>query len=454
MILHFYILRNHLVPFLFSLASLMGIFLLQFLMKAAGQLVGKGLDWWVILQLVSYNLAWMVVLVVPMSVLVATLMAFGSMAQNNEITIMKASGVSLLHMIATPFTAAIVLAYLMILFNNDVLPDANHQAKILMYDISQKKPTLSLQPGVFSQEVNNYAILARSIDQNSNMLYGVTIYDYSSPAKINIVTAKEGKIYFSPDLTKLLMDLTSGEIHESETDGTPMYRKLMFTRHRIAMSADQFAFQKSSNMSRGDREMSAATMRGKVDSLTKIKNTYNISVQADLKKIFYGDSTARRQPVQLNSVTPQQRWANCLTEALSAKNTLFSSATHAHIIQSEINRLKVEIYKKYAIPTACVIFILLGAPLGVMIRKGGFGMAGSISLFFFLIYWSFLIGGEKLADRGIISPFWGMWAANVVMGALGILLTYKSLKETVTLDFDFLKRFMPKTWRAVEPVQE
>ncbi len=450
MIIPFYILRNHLAPFLFAMASLMGIFLLQFLMKAADKLVGKGLDWLVIIKLVSYNLAWMVVLVVPMSVLVATLMAFGSMSQNNEITILKASGISLLKMIAAPFVCSLAVAYLLIVFNNDVLPDANHHAKILMYDISQKKPTLSLQPGVFSQEVDNYAILARHIDQASNMLYDVTIFDYSSPVKINVVTAKEGRLYFSPDLTKLLMDLTSGEIHESEADGTTMYRKLIFQRHRIAMNANQFAFTRSNEMSRGDREMSVATMNWRVDSLARIRKGFDIYLNADVKKFFHGDSLAKAIQVKPSYQNKEQKISNILNQVLSAKNTVVGSAARVQIIRNEINRYLVEIYKKYAIPVACIVFILLGAPLGIMIRKGGFGMAASIGLFFFLVYWAFLIGGEKLADRGIITPFWGMWAANVVMGILGIVLTYRSMKETVTLDFAFLKRFIPKRWRGEE----
>jgi lipopolysaccharide export system permease protein len=284
------------------------------------------------------------------------------------------------------------------------------------------------------------------------MLYGVTIYDYSSPSKINIVTAKEGKIYFSPDLSKLLMDLNSGEIHESETDGTSMYRKLLFKRHRIAMNAEQFAFQQSNEMSRGDREMSAATMRHRVDSLLVIKTGYDKYLNADIQKYFYGDSLAKRNNIIPPYGGPAMKYQNIINEASFARNTVVSSATRSRMIQTEINRMEVEIYKKYAIPFACVIFILLGAPLGIMIRKGGFGMAGSISLFFFLVYWAFLIGGEKLADRGIISPFWGMWAGNVLMGALGVGLTYKSMKETVTLEFDFLKKLVPKNWRSTETV--
>ena len=114
----------------------------------------------------------------------------------------------------------------------------------------------------------------------------------------------------------------------------------------------------------------------------------------------------------------------------------------------------VEIHKKYSLPAACIIFVLIGAPLGVMTRKGGFGMAASISLFFFLVYWAFLIGGEKLADRNMISPFLGMWSANFLIGAIGILLTMKSVRETITLDFELIKKFVPKAWRQQEESSE
>src|SRR5690606_4872314 len=123
-------------PFVFSLVTLICIFLLQFLMKFADRLVGKGLDSWVITKLIVYNLSWMVVLVVPMASLVATLMAFGNLSQNNEVTIMKSSGVSLYKMMLPPLFASLIVAVLLFQFNNDILPDANHQAKILMSDIS------------------------------------------------------------------------------------------------------------------------------------------------------------------------------------------------------------------------------------------------------------------------------------------------------------------------------
>lgn len=456
MILIFYIIRNHTAPFLFSITTLMFIFLFQFLMKFADRLVGKGLDTFVIIQLVIYNLAWMVVLVVPMSVLVATLMAFGSMSQNNEVTIMKSTGVSLYKMMVGPFICSIVVGYLLILFNNDVLPDANHLAKVLMQDISQKKPTLSLESGVFSQEVTGYAILAREVDAKTNRIKGVTIYDYNNPMKINIVTAKDGLIYFSKDQTKLVMDLNHGEIHETDVADTKMYRKVVFNQHRIAMNAYQFSFQQSTpGGQRGDRELSAQDMLVIVDSLKTIRDRYNITYNKQVQKYFFGDSSA----VPFKNVIKHAAADGGISQGIiekvrSTKNMILSENMRVDYQQKEINKYMVEVHKKYSLPAACLIFVLLGAPLGVMVRKGGFGMAASISLFFFLIYWASLIGGEKLADRAIITPFWGMWFANAFMGLMGIVLTYRVAKESITLDFSFIQKLVPKNWRQEENKNE
>ncbi|HKB86829.1 MAG TPA: LptF/LptG family permease [Ignavibacteriaceae bacterium] len=451
MVLYKYILRNHLAPFIFSNITLICIFILQFLMKFADRLVGKGLGLFVILKLIAFNLAWMVVLVVPMSTLVATLMAFGNMSQNNEITIIKASGTSLYKMMAAPLFASIVVGYLLLIFNNDVLPDANHQAKILMQDISRQKPTLSLEPGVFSQEVSNYAILAREINQNSNELGEITIYDYSDPREIKVVTAEKGKIYFSKDQTKLIMNLENGEIHESDVSKTNLYRRIRFDRHRIAMDGAQFTFQQSALGSpRGERELSASAMREIVDSLSISEAQYREDLSDEARKYFYVDSTFRKITTPTSTANPKMVYTRLLDRLRDEKNTVVSRYKRLEAKKNEVTKYKVEIFKKYALPAACIVFVLIGAPLGTMTKRGGFGVAASISLFFFLIYWAFLIGGEKLAERDFFSAFWGMWSANILLTIAGILLTIKTVREAVTIKFTWIRKIIPKQFRESE----
>ncbi len=421
------------------------------MMKFADRLVGKGLDTWVIIKLIVYNLSWMVVLVVPMATLVASLMAFGNMSQNNEVTIMKSSGISLYKMMIPPFLASIIVAILLYQFNNQVLPDANHQAKILMGDISRTKPTLSLEPGFFSQEVSNYAILVRAINQKTNDLYQITIYDYSNPAKINVITAERGKIFFSKDQSKLIMDLYNGEIHESDVQNTGMYRKLEFKKHIITMNADQFSFQQSGPVSRGEREMSVEDMQFITDSLKKIQKLQENTFKNESSKYFFLDGSYKNHAPDKNpNKNSDIVYLRSIEKIRNAKNVIMSNFNRLEWTNREIEKYDVEINKKFALPAACIIFVLIGAPLGVMVRKGGFGVAGGISLLFFLIYWSFLIGGEKLSERGFFSPFIGMWAANIVLGIVGIILTIKTNKEVKTISFNFFKKFIPKQFRQKE----
>jgi lipopolysaccharide export system permease protein len=420
-------------------------------MKFADRLVGKGLGLLVILKLIAFNLAWMVVLVVPMSTLVATLMAFGNMSQNNEVTIIKSSGTSLYKMMIAPLFASIIIGYLLLIFNNDVLPDANHQAKILMQDISRQKPTLSLEPGVFSQEVSNYAILAREINQQTNELKDVTIYDYSDPREIKVVTAQRGKIYFSKDQTKLIMNLENGEIHESDASKTNLYRRVRFDRHRIAMDGAQFTFQQSALGSpRGERELSASAMREIVDSLNVSEVQYQKDLISEAEKYFYIDSSMVKNETETTIRAKNLVYTRLQDRLRNERNSLVSRFRRLESKRNEINKYEVEIYKKYALPAACIVFVLIGAPLGTMTKKGGFGVAASISLFFFLIYWAFLIGGEKLAERNFFSPFWGMWSANILLTIAGILLTIKTVSEAVTINFNWIQKIIPKQFRGNE----
>ncbi len=443
----FYIAKQHSAPFIGSFLFLMSVFILQFVMKFMDQLVGKGLSGAVIAELMMLNLAWMVVLAVPMAVLVATLMAFGSMASTNEITAMKAGGMSLYRMMFPIAICALIITYLMIEFNNKVLPEANHRSKTLTLDIRRKKPTLTLIPGLFNQDMVGYSMLVRKTFEESNELEGVTIYNHSDPSKNTLITAKRGSLSFSNDYRKLIMDLYDGEIYEVDHNKPNLYRVVRFERQRLTTISEGFDFERSAvdAFTRGDRELSSGEMLYMVDSLKGLTKTIQERIKSYTtalnQKLFYGSvpdaSAAKDFWKNIDQYTEMK------SQLMFYRNNIESEIANDGYQQKQIRELLVEIHKKYSIPVACFVFILVGAPLGVMARRGGFGIAASLSLGFFLLYWSSLIGGEKLADRQIIEPWVGMWGANIFIGLLGSFLTYKVSKENIELNFNWWRRFIP-----------
>lgn len=448
MIIDRYIIKKLIGPFLFGTFTIMFVFLLQFLMKTADNLIGKGLGFWVIVKLIVFNLSWMLVLAIPMGTLGMVLMTYGSMTQDNEFTILKSSGVSLIRLMVPSFIVSVLLCLFLIWFNNAVLPDTNYQAKILMYDISRTKPTLKLEANVFSTQIPNYSIMARRVSKTNNEIYDVLIYDYNNPFQINVITARKANIYFTPDNKKMLFDMEDGEIHQLVNPQNNSYRRIYFRRHKIAVDASQFTFEQSGpGLPRGDRELSAGEMQKIVDSL--------IIMRDEIKKEFYSLIKLYNQELFETKISdtknfqlqpPSNLYFFVLNSFRNKLTNIENLNSRIEYFTSEIYKYEVEIHKKYAIPFACIVFVLVGAPLGVLTRRGSFGVAASISLFFFLLYWICLIGGEKLADRRLLNPFLGMWIANFIIGVLGILLTYRMNKEQIMIDFSYFKKFLPKSF--------
>ncbi len=447
-----YILRAHTGPFLFSLVTLMFVFLLQFLMKFVDELVGKGLAPWVIMELIALSLAWMLVLAVPMSVLFAKLMAFGDLSSRSEITAMKAGGISIHRMMAPVLIAGALVGLALIWFNNYVLPESNHRLKALTTDIRRKRPTLTLVDGVFSQDIPGYSMLVKKTHQESNQLEGVTLYDFTNP-NVNIsITAQRGSISFSTDYRKIIMLLHNGEIHELDLQDMKSYRKVRFETHRIAMAVEGFDFSRSSAsaFSRGDRELDIKAMRAVVDSLTQVQNEAIRQFQGIM--VSETDALALGKPAAPTITGAAQLAPSASSDAITRARffgtTVSTNLFQIHALDRQIDQYEVEIQKKFAIPTACIIFVLVGVPLGIMARRGGFGIAASLSLGFFVLYWACLIGGEKLADRAILTPFWGMWSANILIGLVGLYLTIRIGREAMIINWSGLQRFVPLRFRT------
>lgn len=430
-ILSRYVLRLLLPPFLLGAATVVFLFLLQFLMKYIDQLVGKGLTTWIIAQLITLNLAWMVVLAVPMGILVATLMVYGNLGATHELTAVKAAGGSPWHLLRAPFVISILLTLALFWFNDRVLPDANHRAKVLLYDIQRKKPTFALTPGQFYQGIEGYSILARRIDSVTNWLYGVTIYENRFPGQSAVLSADSALAQFTGDFRYIVLQLYNGEIHQYHRSASHRIRKIVFSQHKVYLDASGFLFSQTDEerFVRGDRELSIAAMeqivQAAMEEHRKAMQKFRAAVDQHLNYLLLGvpppdtlDSGVRKPIVQqidrdLNQLQLQ----------------ILSPASQAHAAVLRANRYRVEIQKKYAIPAACIVFALIGGSLGMLTRRGNFGISAAISLGFYILYWALLIGGEKLADRGIIPPWIGMWSANILIGIGGIVVLWRVMNE-------------------------
>lgn len=441
-ILNRYILRQHIAPFIFGTALVMLLFLMQFLINHLDKFIGKGLSPWIIIQLIVYQLAWMLTLAVPMGTLFSSLMTFGNLSSNSEITIVKASGGSLFFMMRPVVISGIFLALFVFWFNDYVLPESNQQAKILMADITRKKPTFALESGQFSSELTGYTILARQVDSLTGKMSKVTIYDKSKFNTFNIINADSGFIRPNANFEQMILSLYNGEVHQTFAMQPSAYRIIEFKSLIVRIDAEEFAFKRSSSdmFSRGDREMNINDMQKiadgidtnlkmrKIEFFDIIKSHYNYIVHGkgnyqryETSDHRFGDSAQTRRVVILRNVELQMDYFY---------SSVVATANMIESLKNRKNQYIVEIQKKYAIPVACLIFVLIGAPLGIIIRKGNFGISAIMSLAFYIIYWIFLIGGEKLADRNIISPFWGMWLGNIVIGISAILLTIRINYET------------------------
>jgi lipopolysaccharide export system permease protein len=379
-------------------------------------------------------------------------MAFGDLSSWNEITAMKASGISIYRMLVPVFICAAGVALLLVWFNNYVLPESNHRLKTLTIDIRRKKPMMTLVDGVFCQDLAGYSILVRKSFQKTNDLEGVSIYDYTHPSLNVVITARRGTMSFSTDFRKFIMDLHDGEINELNLQNLSSYRRIRFESHRIVMDVEGFEFERSSEeaFGRSDRELSAPVMRGIVDSLQRQQSGLERDVQAimsgAIERKLAGVIDSTGVPVPIHPLEPPALAS--LNRAKLLSNAVATNLYRIDFLDRQIDSYLVEIYKKYSIPAACLVFVLVGLPLGIMARRGGFGVAATLSLGFFVLYWACLIGGEKLADRDILSPFLGMWSANMLIGLAGVYLTIRIGRESLVINWSFLQRFVPRRWRT------
>ena len=465
--LHWMILRMLPGPFLGWLGTLMFLLLMQFLIHYLPDIAGKGLAFSVIVELVVYSLAYMLVLAVPMSVLLATLMTFGRLAETRAYAVVKSSGISLLQIVWPVLLVGVVVTGGMVYFNNVVLPEANFRAKNLWRDVRVKKPGFELRPGVFYNGLSGYSILVEETHPATSKMEDITIYDYTSGERqSSVIKARRGRIETVGGGRAIVLTLEDGEMHRLQPgragqDGD-RYERLAFRRHQLRLDLSDFIFERSGlrESYRSDRTMRTSNMINYVDSLRMVIADEQADLRAATNGLTAPDTLApaEEEVIATPTATPKEsaadsaatsahRMALAGLDVLQRQRIYSLAQNEARSTQSRIenagrvitwkaqraDQYLVEIYKKFSIATACFMFVLIGAPLGLSIRRGGLGTVGGLALGIFLFYWVTLVQGEKLADRGLLVPWVGMWIANLIMLLVGLwLVLYVSLDLRAT----------------------
>ncbi|MEM6784862.1 MAG: LptF/LptG family permease [Bacteroidota bacterium] len=454
--LHWTLLRSLPIPLIGSFTTLMFLLLMQFLIRHLPDLVGRGLPLGVLVELVAYSLAYMVTLAVPMSVLIATLAAFGKLAESRAYLVVKSSGISLLQVAWPVLIFGFVMTTGMSYFNNVMLPEANFRMGGLWRDIRDKKPGFQLEAGTFFTELKGYSIFVEDAPADSNELLGVRVFDHSGgSSERRTIAAASATLASLGD--RLELTLFDGEIHQMRTQReaagrglaqtVERYERLQFDRHRMTLDLTDLSFERRdrSNSDRSDRTMQTVQMIAVVDSLDR-------AVAQRLTDLRERVATDLADVDDAPPARPDSTVADTLTVAhpvlvgLSrddATQVYDAAMQRVRMLRSEsdqtmnavsweaqrADRYRVEIYKKFSIAMACVVFVLVGIPLGLAIPRVGIGVVGALAVFLFLFYWVTLNQGEKLADRGLLEPWLGMWVANVLVGAGGLALFWRETRD-------------------------
>ncbi|MCC7003969.1 MAG: LptF/LptG family permease [Gemmatimonadaceae bacterium] len=471
-----YVLKEHLGPLVFALSALTSLLLLNFVAKRFGDLVGKGLPWTVIAEFLLLSVPFTLAMTLPMAVLVATLHAFSRLASENEITAFKASGVSMQRLVRPVIIASAFLTFFMIWFNDQVLPRANHRLANLQSSIARVKPTLALNEQVINEVVPRQLFLrAGRIAAGTNQMRDVTIFDLSEPTQRRTIIADSGYLAFSATGEDLLLTLYHGGMTSVEAAKPERLQRSFFdvdifkvrgVAARLERADDRRSF-------RSDREMSVCELQERVSTSSAQRDTAWVRLagaEARAKRenarsaeppgtpLGVGEfycaalrtvggwfspeeaiaATLDQAPDKVKQVIPPSAGARIAAESEVVQDPTVQTmmieglAMELQIAQGTIDRHRVEIEKKFAIATACIVFVLLGAPIALRFPRGGVGLTIGVSLGVFGIYYVGLLGGEALADRDLVDPALAMWFTNILLGIVGVILTARLGSEGST----------------------
>lgn len=394
-----YFIKEFVPPFIFSLFALTFILLMDQLFRLIDLFVRKGLPFDIVGQILVYTLPLILSYTAPMGILVAIVMTFGRFAQDNEILVLKTSGLTFFAIMKTPLLLMLLFMIFLTGFNNFILPESNHRVRNLMLDVSRKRPAIRLPEGVFTNDFPGYTVFVGKKDERHSKLYDITIYDRKNGL---MITAPVGELKDFEKEGIIQFNLYDGELHQLIDD--VKYQRTKFDKQTINMQVDTELVRKERKY-RNQNELDIRGLKAEIDKMNKeIDN-------------IRGDVAIIGRDAIGNFVKGEITTLDASRFKIEKKLNLIKGK------RRKVARYLTEINKKFSLPFACLLFVLIGAPLGYLFKKGG--IAGIlVGILLFSSYYILVLAGEEFADRRGFSPFLAMWLPNVILLCFGLYLFF------------------------------
>ena len=463
-----YLLKNFLGLLFVTFVVCVFILLMQFVWLHVKDLVGKGVEMSVLAEFFLYAVTSVVPLALPLAILLASLMTFGNLGEKFELTAMKAAGISLFRILRPLAVAIAFISVGAFYFSNNILPKSQVKLWALIFSLKQKAPELEIPVGEFYDGIDGYKLMVGSKNMNTGLLRDLMIYDYSDGFKnAKVMVADSGRIYFTADKKYLLLELYVGESFENLnrnqhqntiSERNIPYRREQFAHKRILIDFDM-DFNRYTEDALADQHVSKNVtqlvtsidsvkvlghVRSKEQSQVIItKHYFGRERVAERNVDAYGESKEMYAQYNIDSlyqtftVDEQYRAASAaLDKAKEKKDKIDYNALMLDDYQRYIRKHEIELYRKFTLAFACLIFFFIGAPLGAITRKGGLGAPVVISVVMFLVYYIIDNTGYKMA-REALWPCWaGMWLSTLVLIPIGVFLTYKATTDSAIFNPD------------------
>lgn len=436
------IIRSFLGPFFVTFFVVLFVFTMQFFWVYMDDLIGKGLGVWLMLKLLLLMSTTLFPLALPLGILLASIMTFGTLGENFELVAIKSSGISLFRFMRPLIFFIGFISVFAFFFNNYVIPEANLKSFSLLFDMRRQKPAINIKAGIFNKEFDNYAIRVGEKDPDGQTIRDVLIYDMTEGRNNNnVVIAKYGKMYPTPDKKFLVFELHDGWRYEDKNDeGDYQQTRMHFGTWYKMFDLSRFSFTRTqeSLFKGNEKMMNVSELSHNIDSMEQKHRIAAREISTYFNPYFTVLHTKRKEGSLLDKKLTEglasdcslyknsflehlpkgqrKRVADIMDLNLRNMNRLVEIVSNDRKIQKEsIDKFKIEWHKKFTLSFACMLLFLIGAPLGAIIRKGGIGMPVVIAILFFIVYFIISSTGEKLAEQGVVSPWYGMWLATGIL---------------------------------------